>query len=318
MADPPRRLPLVAPTRLVPRRPGRRAQADRRRGVGEAIKRFLDETRSTSDEQTLLDALTAALRVVMPVSAVELTTERRVSSTAPVIRPSLITVPIRPGLSDLADVLHVRTAAGYAPDRWDLDLLQTVVLVFAAIRDRAGRRPDVELRGPRAARHSHPRSASLLGDSDAMVAVRHAVDRFAPTDFTILIQGETGTGKELVAQALHANSQRRSGRSSPSTARRWWTACSKPSSSARRSHATGVQGRPGKFELADRGTLFSMKWGFVDTRKRRCFAPSSRSRSNASAATDRGTWTPDSSWRRIGRSRGSSRADSSARISSID
>ena len=116
MADPPRRAPLATPARLVPRQPGRRVHPDCRTGVSEAITRFLDETRSTSDEQTLLEALTSALRVVMPVSAVELTQERGVPATAPVIRPSLIMVPIGRRLSDGGGVLQVRTAAGYTPD----------------------------------------------------------------------------------------------------------------------------------------------------------------------------------------------------------
>ena len=127
--------------------------------------------------------------------------------------------------------------------------------------------PMSNLRDPRAARRIHPPSASLLGDSDAMVAVRHAVDRFAVTDFTILIQGETGTGKELVARALHANSQRRSG---PYVA----VNCAALVDSLLEAElfgiedraATGVQGRPGKFELADRGTLFLDEVGDLSTR----------------------------------------------------
>lgn len=48
----------------------------------------------------------------------------------------------------------------------------------------------------------------LMGDSDAMREVRELVRRVAPTDSTVLIHGESGVGKELVARALHYGSPR--------------------------------------------------------------------------------------------------------------
>ena len=51
----------------------------------------------------------------------------------------------------------------------------------------------------------------LLGDSDPMAALREELRRFAASQRTVLITGDTGTGKELVAQAIHAGSPRRHG-----------------------------------------------------------------------------------------------------------
>jgi len=97
----------------------------------------------------------------------------------------------------------------------------------------------------------------LIGSTPAIAAVREAIARLAPNPFTILIYGETGAGKELVARALHRKSPRRDG---PFIA----VNCAALVDSLLEAElfgiedraATGVQGRPGKFELADRGTLF--------------------------------------------------------------
>jgi len=52
------------------------------------------------------------------------------------------------------------------------------------------------------------RFEQLIGSSPALEAVLEQVERVAPTDSTVLIQGETGTGKELIARAIHNISSR--------------------------------------------------------------------------------------------------------------
>ena len=51
-------------------------------------------------------------------------------------------------------------------------------------------------------------SADIFGNSPAILAVREMIARVAPTNATVLITGETGTGKELVARAIHSSSPR--------------------------------------------------------------------------------------------------------------
>ncbi|MGA8440454.1 MAG: sigma 54-interacting transcriptional regulator, partial [Candidatus Sulfotelmatobacter sp.] len=47
------------------------------------------------------------------------------------------------------------------------------------------------------------RFEQVIGGSPALESVLEQVQRVAPTDSTVLIQGETGTGKELIAHAIH-------------------------------------------------------------------------------------------------------------------
>ena len=52
-------------------------------------------------------------------------------------------------------------------------------------------------------------AGAMIGDSPAMQQLRKTIAEVAPSDVTVLIEGESGAGKELVAQALHAASPRR-------------------------------------------------------------------------------------------------------------
>jgi DNA-binding NtrC family response regulator len=71
---------------------------------------------------------------------------------------------------------------------------------------RAGARP---LATPQLRRGARRSATELIGDSSVIRRVREIVSRVAPTPATVLIEGQTGTGKELVARLLHRESGRR-------------------------------------------------------------------------------------------------------------
>jgi formate hydrogenlyase transcriptional activator len=102
------------------------------------------------------------------------------------------------------------------------------------------------------------RFEQIIGNSSALEVVLEQVERVAPTDSTVIIQGETGTGKELIAHAIHHLSSR----------------CGRPFvrlncaaipldllESELFGHEKGaftgaIAQKIGRFELADKGTLF--------------------------------------------------------------
>jgi len=98
----------------------------------------------------------------------------------------------------------------------------------------------------------------VVGQSPQMLALIERMKRIAPTDATVLIQGETGTGKELVAQAIHQNSPRKP---KPFVALNCAALSENILESELFGHVKGAftdasSDRVGKFEYANGGTLF--------------------------------------------------------------
>ena len=102
------------------------------------------------------------------------------------------------------------------------------------------------------------RFQDLIGQSDAMQRIFRFIEDVAPSDTPVLIVGETGTGKELVAKAIHALSQRRSAPFVPVNCGAFTETLLESTLFGHEKGAfTGAQHmQKGRLEMADGGTLF--------------------------------------------------------------
>ncbi len=106
----------------------------------------------------------------------------------------------------------------------------------------------------------------MIGSSGGMIEIYKTVSLVAPTDATVLIEGETGTGKELVARMIHRNSQRASMPFVPvDCAAIAPTLIESELFGSMRGAFTGAdRDRVGVFESANRGTVLLDEIGEVD------------------------------------------------------
>lgn len=110
------------------------------------------------------------------------------------------------------------------------------------------------------------RREGIVGCSQGLEEVLRTVERVAPTEAPVLILGENGTGKELIARAIHANSRRASG---PFVTVNLGGISRSLFESEMFGHIKGaftgaVSSRKGRFELADGGTIFLDEIGELD------------------------------------------------------
>src|SRR6202163_2835849 len=106
----------------------------------------------------------------------------------------------------------------------------------------------------------------MIGSSPRMIEIYKTLSRVAPTDATVLIEGETGTGKELIARMIHANSKRAQnpfvpvdcGAIAPSLLE------SELFGTLRGAYTGADRDRMGVFEAAHNGTVFLDEIGDID------------------------------------------------------
>jgi DNA-binding NtrC family response regulator len=232
---------------------GWRRSVERRRGVATLLATVASALPGCREARFVRQQFEADLCDLMNAREVEL----RDGPAMPRPPESTISVDVVSGDITLGAIDATFDAGSCAFDEWDQQLLESArqLAALVMIIDRAQR--SGLLGGGVGTMSPHDGAAPIVGSSAAIRGVRARMERVAATGFTVLIEGESGVGKELVARHIHDLSPRREG---PFVA----VNCAAIVESLLEAElfgieertATGVRGRMGKFEYAQGGTLF--------------------------------------------------------------
>jgi len=248
-------LPSSSHSHFEARVPRRR---DRRRGFAELLAVVARALERRPDAASMCAGFEEALRRVVPVRSV-------------VLRESAPRWPIPDGMqasesvalevvsSDPSSkgVLEATFDPGCRLGEWDFQVLSMAAHVGALILEIERTRSQLVRAGVLGAARRHDAAAPLIGSTPVMARLRDTIERVAGTDFTVLLEGESGVGKELVARQIHDLSRRRHGPFvAINCAALVETLLEAELFGIEDRTATGVRGRRGKFEAADGGTLF--------------------------------------------------------------
>jgi hypothetical protein len=180
-----------------------RRVADRRRGTASLVAAIATGLPMTREPRVLRQRFEEELRERVRARTIGL----RDSTSAATPPAGALTIDVVAGAFTLG-AIDVVLEEGTALDEWDLQILECArqLAALVLLLERAQRAGFCTMPRP------HPEGAvPIIGSSAAMRAVRERMERVALTDFTVLIEGESGSGKELVARHIHELSARRNG-----------------------------------------------------------------------------------------------------------
>jgi len=226
---------------------------ERRRGVATLLATVASALPGCREARFVRQQFEADLCELMNAREVEL----RDGPAMPRPPESTISVDVVSGDLTLGAIDATFDAGGCAFDQWDQQLLESArqLAALVMIIDRAQR--SGLLGAGVASLPMDDGAAPIVGSSAAIRGVRARMERVAATGFTVLIEGESGVGKELVARHLHDLSPRHAGPFvAVNCAAIVETLLEAELFGIEERTATGVRGRMGKFEYAQGGTLF--------------------------------------------------------------
>ncbi|HRI07155.1 MAG TPA: sigma 54-interacting transcriptional regulator, partial [Nannocystaceae bacterium] len=176
---------------------------------------------------------------------------------------SILCVPVRDRAGEILGVIELLNKQGAAFDERDAALLRALASQVAMVVETTSLY--AQLRAPSSAPLAY-RYNGIVGQSEAMTRIYDVVARAAATDATVLVTGETGTGKGLCARAIHHNSARRARPFvAVDCAALPATLIENELFGHERGAYTGADQRSiGKFEAADGGTVFLDEIGDVN------------------------------------------------------
>ena len=229
-------------------------QRERRRALGDLVAAVARALADGSDTSLMRGAFEQMLQRLVPLRAVHL---RDKQSRWPRSEPGTGGASMALDLPGASGLLEATIEPGAPLGEWDFQLLGAAADVGALVLEiERGRLQTVRAPVP-ASGSKRAGAAPLIGSTPVMGALRTQIERVAGTDFTVLLEGESGVGKELVARQIHELSRRRAGPFvAINCAALVETLLEAELFGIEERTATGVRGRRGKFEHADGGTLF--------------------------------------------------------------
>jgi len=247
---------MTAPS-IVPPRALR--QRDRRQALADLLGMLTRAMDRRHDVSLMRGAFEEMLRRIVPVRSVTLrdSASRWLARLEDERATEAIALEV-PGGDAAQGVLEATFDPSCALGEWDFQVLGMCAHIGALVLEIERLRIELIRAGvsplPRPQRDT---VAPLIGTTPVMQALRASIERVASTDFTILIEGESGVGKELVARQIHELSRRRAGPFvAINCAALVETLLEAELFGIEERTATGVRGRRGKFEAAEGGTLF--------------------------------------------------------------
>jgi len=238
-------------------------QRDRREALSELLATLTRCLDREQDVSLMRGAFEETLRRVVPVRAIQLREagSRWAGRLGEAGDAESIALDVPSGTAAHRGLLEATFDPGCRLGDWDFQLLTTATHIGALVLEierswtqlaRAGL-----INGHGNHRVRRDGAAPIIGSTEIMKTLRATIERLAGTDFTVLLEGESGVGKELVARQIHDVSRRRNGPFvAINCAALVETLLEAELFGIEERTATGVRGRRGKFEHADGGTLF--------------------------------------------------------------
>ncbi len=233
-------------------------QRDRRTAIAELLSALTRGLGDRHDVSLMRGLFEETIRRTLPIRTIRLRDKNSRWSSRPDPAAGIESIALEVPGNTAGGVIEATFDPGCRLGDWDFQVLGQAAHVAAFVLEierarvqlaRAGLGPAVRTRRDGA--------APLIGSTTAIQAMRGRIERVAQTDFTVLLEGESGVGKELVAHQIHELSGRRSGPFvAVNCAALVETLVEAELFGIEERTATGVRGRRGKFEQADGGTLF--------------------------------------------------------------
>ena len=226
---------------------------DRRRGIWSLLSSVASALPGCREARHLRRRFEIELRELINAREVEL----RDGPAMPRPPEHTMSLEVASGDFTLGAIDVIFDEGSCAFDEWDQQLFESArqLAALVLIIDRAQRGGGLGAVGSAGCRVDG--AAPIVGSSLAIRAVRARIERVAATGFTVLIEGDSGVGKELVARQIHELSSRRQGPFvAVNCAAIVETLLEAELFGIEERIATDVRARRGKFESAHGGTLF--------------------------------------------------------------